>query len=238
MRRSIKSWLLAGAALVLLLVVVATWPRGLVRDRPLPKSSIAHGIALPAPRQTSAVSIEEALLKRQSVRDYRPLPLTLTEVAQLLWAAQGISARPDYRTVPSAGALYPLEVYLVVGQVSDLRPSVYHYEPEAHALTVVVEGDQRSALSAAALHQTWVRDGAVSLVFTAVYERTTGRYGDRGTTYVHMEAGHASQNVYLQAVALGLGTVAVGAFEDDQVKRVLGLPAAEQPLYIMPVGRR
>jgi len=194
-------------------------------------------IALPTPRYTSTTSVEEAMLKRRSVRDYRRVPLTLAEVSQLLWAAQGITDSRGFRTAPSAGATYPLEVYLVAGQVEGLAPGVYHYTPRDVALTLVVEGDRRAVLADASLSQAWVRDGAVSLVFTAIYERTTDHYGYRGTMYVHMEAGHASQNVYLQAVALGLGTVAVGAFDESKVKQVLALPEREKPLYIMPVGR-
>lgn len=202
-----------------------------------PKRISGDKIALPTPRYTSTTSVEEAMLKRRSVRDYRRAPLTLAEVSQLLWAAQGITDERGFRTAPSAGATYPLEVYLLVGQVEGLAPGVYRYVPQDLALTLVVEGDRRAALADASLSQAWVRDGAISLVFTAIYERTTDYYGYRGTMYVHMEVGHASQNVYLQAVALGLGTVAVGAFDEGKVKQVLALPERERPLYIMPVGR-
>ena len=195
-------------------------------------------VDLPVPAKDSETSIEEALLRRRSVRDYTGEPLTLSEVSQLLWAAQGITA-PAWggRTAPSAGATYPLEVYLVVGDVKNLPVGVYRYEPEGHRLVRVLESDKRVELSRAALGQAWVREGAVSIVFSAVYERTTGRYGDRGIRYVHMEVGHAGQNVHLQAISLNLGTVVVGAFHDEEVKRVLNLPDDEQPLYIMPVGR-
>lgn len=195
-------------------------------------------VDLPVPAKDSETSIEEALLRRRSVRDYTGEPLTLSEVSQLLWAAQGITA-PAWggRTAPSAGATYPLEVYLVVGDVKNLPVGVYRYEPEGHRLVRVLESDKRVELSRAALGQAWVREGAVSIVFSAVYERTTRRYGDRGIRYVHMEVGHAGQNVHLQAVSLNLGTVVVGAFHDEEVKRVLNLPDDEQPLYIMPVGR-
>jgi len=195
-------------------------------------------IKLPEPRYNSDVSVEEALLKRRSVRDYTGEPLKLWEVGQLLWAAQGITADWGGRTAPSAGATYPLETYLVVGDVEGLGKGVYKYNPHQHELRRVLDGDKRAELAAAALGQGWVREGAVDIVFTAVYERTTGRYGERGIMYVHMEVGHAAQNVYLQAEALNLGTVVIGAFYDDQVKRVLNLPDDEHPLYIMPVGRR
>ena len=126
----------------------------------------------------------------------------------------------------------------MVGDVENLNEGVYRYIPAKHKLVKVLDGDWRGQLAGAALGQSWVKEGAVSIVFTAIYERTTRRYGDRGIRYVHMEVGHAAQNVYLQAVALGLGTVVIGAFRDDQVQEVLKLLKDEKPLYIMPVGRR
>lgn len=194
-------------------------------------------IELPTPRYDSDVSIEQSLLQRRSVRSYMGEPLTLPEVSQLLWAAQGITDPRGFRTAPSAGALYPLETYVVAGNVRGLSPAVYRYEPNEHQLLRTVEGDKRAQLAAAALGQSWVREGAIAIVFTAVYERTTGRYGDRGIRYVHMEVGHAAQNLCLQATALDLGTVTVGAFYDKTVAELLNLPQDEQPLYIIPVGR-
>jgi len=194
-------------------------------------------IALPQPRHDSDTSVEEALLKRRSVRDYGEKALTLPEVAQLLWAAQGVTDPTGKRTAPSAGALYPLEVYAVIGNVAGVSPGVYKYMPEPHELLKVLDGDQRGALSRAALGQESISRGAMDIVITAIYARTTGKYGERGIRYVHMEAGHAAQNVYLQAVALDLGTVTIGAFDDGDVKEVLSLPEDEEPLYIMPVGR-
>lgn len=205
---------------------------------PRPSSTIPDTIKLPEPRYDSEVSIEETLLKRRSVRSYTDEPLTLEEVSQLLWSAQGITADWGGRTAPSAGATYPLETYLVVGDVSGLGRGVHKYRPREHELRRVLDGDRRAELAAAALGQSWVRAGAVDIVLTALYERTTRRYGERGIRYVHMEVGHAAQNVYLQAVALGLGTVVIGAFHDSQVKRILNLPDDEHPLYIMPVGRK
>lgn len=198
----------------------------------------AERIRLPAVRPDSDTSIEKALFRRRSVREYRPAPLTLGEVAQLLWAAQGITEpREGLRTSPSAGATYPLEVFAVVSNAEGLRKGVYRYRPLDHELALVRDGDVAADLAAAALGQAWVARCAVALVIAAVYERTTRRYGERGIRYVHMETGHAAQNVYLQAVALGLGTVVVGAFDDERVRRVLSLPEREHPLYIMPVGR-
>jgi len=193
---------------------------------------------LPEPRLKSEVSLEETLFKRRSVREYAKLPLTLEDVSQLLWATQGITTEWGGRTAPSAGALYPLEVYLVVGNVENLAPGVYKYKPERHELVKVGDDDVRGELAKAALGQTWVKEGAIDIVIAAVYERTTRKYGDRGVRYVQMEAGHAAQNIYLQAAALNLGMVTVGAFYDDRVKEILGMPRNEVPLYVIPVGRK
>jgi SagB-type dehydrogenase family enzyme len=200
-------------------------------------------VRLPAPRLEGSVSVEAALQARQSVRDFTDASLTIEELGQVLWAAQGINRReiewgaPPGRTAPSAGALYPLELYVVVGSVEGLPVGVYRYRPEEHDLAVVGVGDHRSQLANVAVRQTWMRDAAVMIVIAGVYARTTGKYGERGRKYVHMEVGHAAQNVYVQAAALGLGTTFVGAFQDNQVKRILGLPAAEHPLGLMPLGR-
>ena len=195
-------------------------------------------IPLPSPRTVSETSVEEALAQRRSVRVYSEANLSLLDVAQLLWAAQGITAPGGGRTAPSAGALYPLELYLAVGAVDGLDTGVYRYWPEKHELEKVKTGDARAALAAAALNQDCVEDAAIDLVIAGVYERTTEKYGDRGIQYVHLEAGHAAQNVYLQAEALELGTVVIGAFDESEVARVLGLEEQSTPLYIMPVGRK
>lgn len=200
-------------------------------------ASSAGLIPLPPPQATGLSSVEESLAKRLSVREFKREPLPLAEVGQLLWAAQGITRPGGYRTAPSAGALYPLEVIVVAGNVQDLSPGIYRYRTREHALVPLLEGDLRANLAAAALDQSFVRDAAAVLVITAIYERTTGKYGQRGIRYVHMEVGYASENVYLQATALGMGTVAVGAFHDDKVQELLNLPDNEHPLLIMPVGR-
>lgn len=194
-------------------------------------------VKLPEPMYSSKTSVEKALLERRSVREYKDVPLTLHEVSQLLWAAQGITGFRGFRTAPSAGALYPLEVYVVVGNVDNLTAGVYKYKPRGHELVRVAEGDRRGELSTAALGQYCVRNGAAVIVFSAVYERTTQKYGKRGLRYVHMEVGHAAQNVYLQAVSLNLGTVAVGAFDDSRVKSIVAMTPGEEPLLIMPAGR-
>jgi len=195
-------------------------------------------IALPEPRYTGSTPVERALRERRSIRDYKDEPLTLAELSQLLWAAQGITDSRGYRTAPSAGALYPLELYVVVGNVTGLPAGVYKYRPRGHEVRRIAEGDKRSELSNAALGQASIRKGAAVLVFCAVYERTTAKYGERGVRYVHIEVGHAAQNVLLQAGALNLGAVVMGAFRDEDVKRVVRMEEDEQPLYVMPVGRK
>ncbi len=195
-------------------------------------------ITLPQPRYDSDTSVEQAFVGRRSVRGYTDEPLTLAEVSQLLWSAQGITDERGYRAAPSAGALYPLELYVVAGDVADLAAGIYKYRPSEHDLIWVAEGDRRGELSAAALNQACVRNAAAVIAFAAVYERTARKYGDRGSRYVHIEVGHAAQNVFLQAVALGLGAVVVGAFDDDGVERVVDMQAGERAVYLMPVGRK
>lgn len=196
-------------------------------------------IELPTPITRGTMSVEEAILKRRSVRNFLNKPLSLGDVSQLLWVAQGITdpAR-GFRAAPSAGATYPLEVYVVIGKdsVTGLFEGLYHYKPDKHVLEYLLEGDLRSSLADAALGQSPIREAPISIVIVAIYERTTNRYGERGIRYVHMEAGHVGQNIYLQAVARGLGTVVIGAFEDSQVQKVLKLPENQRPLYIIPVG--
>jgi len=194
-------------------------------------------INLPAVRHNGGITVEQALAKRRSVRHYRDDPLSLNEISQLLWSAQGVTDSRGFRTAPSAGALYPLEIYLVAGNVSTLSPGIYKYLSLEHTLAKISHGDQRTALSRAALNQSSVRNAPVVLVFCCIYERTTIKYGKRGIKYVHMEAGHAAQNVFLQAASMGLGAVVIGAFSDKKVKAVLIVKEDEMPLYIMPVGK-
>ena len=198
----------------------------------------AQIIKLPEPRYKSKISLERALLKRRSIREYRNEPLSLAEISQLLWSAQGITdAKLGSRTAPSAGAMYPLEIYVVAGNIDGLAAGVYKHKPNEHELQRIAEGDKRDELYELALGQSWIKDAPAVIIFCAVFERTTGKYGERGIRYVYMEAGHAAQNVYLQAVTLGLGTVTVGAFEDEGVKKLLQLGEKEQSLYLMPVGK-
>jgi SagB-type dehydrogenase family enzyme len=194
-------------------------------------------IILPQPNHKSKVSVEEALLNRRSVRSYKDDPLTITELSQLLWAAQGITSDRGGRTAPSAGAKYPLEIFAVVGAVKGLEPGLYQYDPKDHSLITHKIGDLREDLAKAALGQSSITDAAADLVVTGIYERTEEKYGERAYRYVHIEVGHACQNIYLQAETLKLGTVMIGAFDDDKVAGLLELKE-EEPLAIMPVGKR
>jgi len=190
-------------------------------------------IKLPQPREKGSISIEETLHQRRSIRDYKRGPLSLDQVSQLLWAASGKNL--FRRTAPSAGATYPLGIYLVAGEVEGLEPGIYHYSPSRNYLEIIKEEDVRSGLSRAALGQEMIEEAPISIIIAADYSRTTGRYGQRGIRYVHMEVGHMGQNISLQAIALSLGTVMIGAFEDQKVKEVLGIE--EEPLYIIPIGK-
>lgn len=194
-------------------------------------------ISLPEAEFGGEMSVEEAIKKRRSIRDLSRDSLALDDVAQLLWAAQGKTGRRGFRSAPSAGALYPLELYLVAGHIDGLSPGIYRYRQQKHDLVLLTSGDHRNRLAKAALDQGWVRRAPAVLVITGVYERTMGKYGQRGRRYVHMEVGHAAQNVYLQATVRGLGTVMVGAFNDKEVQETLGLPMDHEPLGLMPVGR-
>ncbi|MHC1605457.1 MAG: SagB/ThcOx family dehydrogenase, partial [Candidatus Methanofastidiosia archaeon] len=201
--------------------------------------SVFDIVKLPEPEMTGSISLEEAIQNRRSIRNYRDKSLTLEDVSQLLWAVQGISD-PDTgkRTVPSAGATYPLGIYLVAGAngVIGLPEGVYRYDPFEHELINILNGDVRDNLKKAALNQGCIKEAPIDIIIAAEFERTTKRYGDRGIHYVYMEAGHAGQNVYLQAFARGLGTVVIGAFNDDEVQQLLHMPSDHMPLYIMPVG--
>ena len=194
---------------------------------------------LAGPRTSGSVSVEEALARRRSVREYADESLTMDQVMQLLWAAQGITnATYGFRTAPSAGGTYPLKIYVVTrpSGVVGLEAGIYRYEPQDHSLIKMIEGDFSGQLMAAALDQEWVGAAPANIVITAVFERTTGKYGERGIRYVWQETGHAAQNVYLQAVALGLGIVVVGGFGDTEVQRILELSDLEKPAYIIPLG--
>lgn len=199
---------------------------------PAPMSTPKQGsiLQLAPPRLDSEVSLESVLAGRRSVRDFTKKALTLEEISQLLWAAQGVTNSKGYRTAPSAGGLYPLEVYVVTPEY------VLHYLPAHHQVEVHAVGDRRASLQAAGLSQSAIGDAPAVFVITGVFGRTEAKYGSRATRYVWLEAGHAAQNLVLQAAALDLGGVTIGAFTDASVTRVLGLPSNHKPLYVIPIG--
>ena len=203
-------------------------------------------ITLPEPAKVSAVSVEQALWQRRSVREYSEEALTLEEVSQVLWSAYGISKviAPEYlrgglRTAPSAGALYPLEIYLGAWNVTGLEPGFYYYQSDGHFLQLVKRGNFSRELTTACYSQEFIFTAPASLIYSAIYERTTRKYGDRGRErYVPMDLGHSAENVYLQAETLNMGTCAIGAFDDLKLRLVVPLPKAEEPLYVMPLGKK
>ena len=205
---------------------------GASEDEDVKSGHISSTVQLPAPATRGRISVEEALAARRSVREFEPEPLDLRQLSQLLWSMQGITHPGGLRTAPSAGALYPLEVYVVTAT------GLHHYEPRGHRLSVRSDRDLRRALARAALGQECVARAPAVFVIAAVRARTEAKYGPaRSPRYVDMEAGHSAQNLLLQATALGLGGVPVGAFEDDGVQAALGLPRDHRPLYLVPVGK-
>ncbi|MFC1539575.1 SagB/ThcOx family dehydrogenase [Candidatus Latescibacterota bacterium] len=205
-------------------------------------------IKLPSPMHDSKTSLEQTLKNRRSIRSYKEDPLLISEIAQIMWAAQGITEKiknppsswPEklewkggFRTTPSAGALYPLDIYVVACTVKDLSEGVYKYIPQDHSLVRIIKGDKRDELS----KLDYVRQAAAIVVIAGVYERTSIKYGDRAKRFVHIEVGHVGQNISLQSVSLGIGTVVVGAFEDKDLQKALNLPENEIPFVIMPLGR-
>jgi len=204
-----------------------------------------EAIYLPSPQLDGFVSIEKALHERRSRRDFQDKEVSLENISQILWAAYGITLpntdypflRGGFRTAPSAGGLYPLEIYIAVGKVHGLAPGLYKYVPDGHKILKIIDGDVRSELCVAALGQPMIREAPVSIVYTAVFSRTTSKYGQRGRErYVCIDLGHSAENVYLQVEALGLGTCAAASFSDEKMSEVLQLPKEEEPLYIMPIG--
>jgi len=195
---------------------------------------ITKEINLPQPRLDSQCSVEKAIKERRSIRKYKDEPLSLADVSQLLWAAQGITEPGrGLRTAPSAMAKYPLEIYIAAGKVDGLEPGIYKYHPQTHSLSLVTPGDRRSEMGV----QGSVKSAPVTIIITAVYERFGDRLKEAAVRFSDLEAGHAAQNVYLQAVALDLGTVVCGAFNTADVMKLLGADK-ESPIYLMPVGKK
>ena len=187
-------------------------------------------ITLDKPNRDGSMSLEKAIAVRRSRRRFLSQALTPEQIGQLAWAAQGQDAGSRYRTVPSAGATYPLELFVVTTE------GLFRYLCAKHALEKLIDQDLRAALASAAWGQGFIEAAPLTLVFAARFARTTTHYGQRGVRYVYMEAGHAAQNVHLQAESLGLGSVAVGAFDDGSVSKVLSLPDYLEPIYMVVVG--
>ncbi|HYA92920.1 MAG TPA: SagB/ThcOx family dehydrogenase [Thermodesulfobacteriota bacterium] len=196
-------------------------------------------MSLPTPSSDGKVSLEKAIKERRTIRDFRERTLSLNHLSQLLWAAQGITdPTMGRRAAPSGGALYPLDIYILIGEngVEKMEAGIYHYLPKEHSVSVISKGDRRREISSASLSQMWMAKAPVIFIITAEYKRVTGKYGERGVRYALIEVGHASQNLFLEAEALGLGAGIVGAFNDLEVSKMADLPPKHEPLLIMPVG--
>lgn len=194
-------------------------------------------IGLPPPNTKGGMPLGRALSLRRSVRRYEALPLSLSELSQLLWSGQGVTHPSGFRTAPSAGATFPLDLFVVVNQVSGLSKGLYQYLHHSHKLLLVRNKIDIGMLAKACLGQRMVSEAGAVIVFSAVFERTTRRYGERGERYVHNEVGHASQNIHLMAASLNLGTVVIGAYRDNEVEELLDLGKGVRVLYLMPVGK-
>ena len=197
------------------------------------KAATGATIKLPAPILDGTLPVEKALAERRSVRAYKPEALSLAEVSQILWAAQGVTEpSKGLRTAPSPRGIFLLEVYVIAGNVSGLPSGLYRYQPKGHELMKVAEGDKKGDLFKVAA-QPAINSAPALLIIAGAQERSTAN-----PSWIYLEAGHAAQNVYLEAVALKLGTVSIAGFKPEDVKRALALPEKEQPIYIMPFGRK
>ena len=200
-------------------------------------------IELPDPETDGPMSVERAIATRASRRSFAPTPIDLTTVSQLLWAAQGqthVRDGVEMRATPSAGATYPLTAFLEAAPKGcpQLEAGLYRYEPTDHTLEVTLETAVHDDLTSAALGQEVVRDAPATIVMAAEYDRTRTQYPDHGDRYVHIEAGHAAENVHLVCESRDLNTCPVGAFSDADVADVLDLPGRLDPLYLLPFGHR
>jgi SagB-type dehydrogenase family enzyme len=194
-------------------------------------------VFFPPPQLEGEISLEQAINGRRSVRNFASQPISHAQLGQILWAANGNNSSGS-RTIPNAGETHPLELFVVCGHNSVERTNegVYRYDNNTHSMMLGQPGDLRSELSQSAAGQSFLEQAPAIIVICAVYERTAQKYGSRSERYVHMEVGHAGQNVYLQAAVVGLSTVAVAAFDDKDVQKVLRLDKQYHPLYIMPLG--
>lgn len=194
-------------------------------------------IKLPEPNTASSISVEETLLKRRSVREYRPEPLSLAEISQVLWSAYGITSEEGFRTAPSAGGLFPLRIYLAAVDVKELNQGLYRYDSIAHTLEPMKTGDFSGQLTAGTFFQDYINAAAAVLIISADYTGPNEKYGDQGKKFTWMDLGHLGQNVHLQAVSLDIGTVAVAAIRSGEIEKILELPKEEEVLYLMPLGK-
>lgn len=200
-------------------------------------NSVPQVIELPVVALSSSFSVEKALAQRRSVRSYKQGKLTLSEIGQLLWSAQGITEpNRKLRTAPSAGAIHPLQMYLVVREADGISPGLFSYEPNGHKLVTLKTANLYPQITARATRQTFIGTSGIMLIFAADLEKILPRYKEKAERYTYMEIGHASQNVHLQCESLGLGTVCVGAFNEAELKSILEID--ENPYYLMPVGRK
>lgn len=217
---------------MLLLIITISVMEGSFMFADNNKKTGENQIVLPSPDLKGTMTLEQALSKRRSERFFTDYELSIKEISQLLWSAYGVTGKGgrfgvSLKTAPSAGATYPMEIYLIK------KDGFFHYVPESHSIEKVIDKDLRAELTS----QAWVKTAPVSIVIAAVYGRTSKRYGDRAVQYVHFEAGHICQNVLLQATALGLGAVPIGAFDEKKVQEILSLNKEEIPLYIISAGR-
>jgi len=235
-----KNWLYAIIIYVVIMIALAGLGLYLLisEDQKGQDATPGYQIVLPQPSFTSDISVEEALKNRRSIREYKDQPLSMHELAQLLWAAQGVTDEQGFRTAPSAGGLYPLELYIVSQNVAGLEQAIYKYHPKGHILDKVISTNKIEQIVSAAYDQEFISGAPAIIIMTGVAERTTKKYGERGERYVYIEAGHAAQNIYLQAYALGLGTVTVGGFDSEKLQSILNLSEGEEPIYIMPIGKK
>lgn len=236
-RRKVLKWL---CKLLSGLFLAGFYPISRAKAKKL-KLMILEGdsMKLPRPKTDGGMPLETCIKTRRTVRSFTPQPLRLEELSQLLWSAQGITEENGYkRAAPSAGALYPIDVYAALGpdSVEGLNGAVYQYLPATHAVKTIAKGDLRRKVAEISLSQMWMARAPVIIVITAEYPRITVKYKRRGVRYAMIEAGHIGQNIFLQAEALGLGAGIVGAFDDKKLIHVMEISGFPEPLLIMPVG--
>jgi SagB-type dehydrogenase family enzyme len=209
--------------------------------KPPPYKTYPHTTVIKLPKpEYRGMTLEETIKKRRSVRNYSGKPLTLLQLSQLLFSAQGITGSmydQPLRTAPSAGALYPFEVYVVVNNVTGVSQGIYHYAVLSHSLELIKAGNFRKEITSAGLKQEMLGDSDVTFVLSAIFDRVRHKYGERGFRYTYIEAGHISQNIYLQATSLGLGSVSIGAFIDKEINRLIGVDGQKEAvIYLHAAG--